>query len=204
MPLEATMVVIDNSEYMRNGDYVPTRFDAQADAVSAAVQAKLDANAENTVGLLTCAGTGCARDPRARRPYVTSDTHSSAEVLVTHTKELGQILSAVHGARAKLGGAADLSTALAVAQLALKHRQNKMLRQRVLLFAGSPLPAGADERALARLARRLKKNNVAVDVVAFGDALEDAPRAALAAFVEAVNSSDNSCASAPSSSSLLT
>jgi 26S proteasome regulatory subunit N10 len=60
MPLEATMVVIDNSEFMRNGDYQPTRFDAQADAVSTVVQTKLDANAENTVGVLTMAGNGCA------------------------------------------------------------------------------------------------------------------------------------------------
>jgi 26S proteasome regulatory subunit N10 len=61
MPLEATMLILDNSEYMRNGDYTPSRFDAQADAVNTVVQAKLDANAENTVGILTMAGNGCAR-----------------------------------------------------------------------------------------------------------------------------------------------
>ena len=34
------MVCMDNSEWMRNGDYVPTRFQAQADAVNLICGAK--------------------------------------------------------------------------------------------------------------------------------------------------------------------
>lgn len=59
MPLEATMMVIDNSEYMRNGDYHPTRFEAQADAVNTVFRTKIDSNPENTVGIMTMAGKGC-------------------------------------------------------------------------------------------------------------------------------------------------
>ena len=59
MPLEATMVLIDNSEYMRNGDYLPTRLDAQADAVNIIAQTKIDSNPENTIGIMTMAGKGC-------------------------------------------------------------------------------------------------------------------------------------------------
>jgi 26S proteasome regulatory subunit N10 len=33
MGLEAVMIVVDNSESSRNGDYTPTRFEAQSDAV---------------------------------------------------------------------------------------------------------------------------------------------------------------------------
>lgn len=58
MPLEATMMIIDNSEYMRNGDYQPTRFHAQSDAVTTVFQTKIDSNPENTVGLMTMAGKG--------------------------------------------------------------------------------------------------------------------------------------------------
>lgn len=58
MPLEAVMIVIDNSEYMRNGDYPPTRYDAQADAVNIAFQTKTDSNPENSVGIMTMAGKG--------------------------------------------------------------------------------------------------------------------------------------------------
>ena len=46
-----------------------------------------------------------------------------------------------------------------------------------------------DEAALVKLAKKLKKNNVAVDVVNFGEA--DANVAKLDAFVQAVNSGDN-------------
>lgn len=63
---------LDNSEYMRcvrlrlssswtaaddrNGDYTPTRFQAQAQAVSAVFSAKTDSNPESAVGLMTMAG----------------------------------------------------------------------------------------------------------------------------------------------------
>ena len=60
MPLEATIIIVDNSEYMRNGDYHPDRFRAQADAVTTLFQTKVDSNPENTVGFMTMAGKGCA------------------------------------------------------------------------------------------------------------------------------------------------
>ena len=116
------------------------------------------------------------------------------EVLVTHTRELGQIIQGVHDARAKMGGSADLQTAINVAQLALKHRQNKNLRQRIVVFVGSPLEGqSADERNMIKLAKKLKKNNVAVDVIAFGDGIEEGEGSILRTFVDNANSSDNSC-----------
>jgi 26S proteasome regulatory subunit N10 len=119
-------------------------------------------------------------------------------VLVTHTKELGQILAAVHQTSTNLGRTASIPTAIAIAQLALKHRQNKTLRQRVVVFVGSPLEDSSPdaERALVRLAKKLKKNNVALDVIAFGDGIEEAGEgghSVLRTFVETASSSDNSC-----------
>jgi len=61
------MLIIDNSEYMRNGDYQPTRFEAQSDAVNVVFQTKIDSNPENTVGIMTMAGKGYVSnisDPR--------------------------------------------------------------------------------------------------------------------------------------------
>jgi 26S proteasome regulatory subunit N10 len=52
MPLAATMIVLDNSEYMRNGNYQPTRFGALADAVTTVFQNEIDSNPENTVGVI--------------------------------------------------------------------------------------------------------------------------------------------------------
>ncbi|CAL1701904.1 unnamed protein product [Somion occarium] len=174
MPLEATMIIIDNSEFMRNGDYQPSRFDSQSDAVNTIFQTKIDSNPENFAGVMTMAG-------------------KTPEVLVTYTKDVGQILQAIHTASSKIGGAADIPTAIAVAQLALKHRQNKNLRQRIVVFAASPLEGqGADERNMIKLAKKLKKNNVAVDVIAFGDGIEEGEHSILKSFVENANSSDNS------------
>ncbi|KAJ6544179.1 hypothetical protein B0H19DRAFT_999809 [Mycena capillaripes] len=177
MPLEATMMIIDNSEYMRNGDYQPTRFDAQSDAVTTVVQTKIDSNPENTVGIMTMAGKG-------------------PEVLVTHTKDIGQILQAIHTTSSKIGGEIDIPTAIAIAQLALKHRSNKNLRQRIIVFVASPLDGpAADEKGMVKLAKKLKKNNVAIDVVCYGDGIEEPMedgRTVLKAFVDSASSSDNS------------
>lgn len=49
MSLEATVVCVDNSEWTRNGDFAPTRWQAQADAVNLLAGAKTQANPENTV-----------------------------------------------------------------------------------------------------------------------------------------------------------
>lgn len=120
----------------------------------------------------------------------------SPEVLVTHTREIGQIHAALHSSSSRIGGSASIPTAIAIAQLALKHRQNKNLRQRVVLFVGSPIEEAAGEGgapALIKLAKKLKKNNVAVDVIAFGDAVEGPGQETMRAFVEAANSGDNSC-----------
>ena len=47
---------IDNSDYMRNGDFVPSRIQAQQDAVGMVCHAKTRANPENNCGLITSAG----------------------------------------------------------------------------------------------------------------------------------------------------
>lgn len=99
----------------------------------------------------------------------------------------------MHQAQSKVVGSADFATALNVAQLALKHRQNKNLRQRIVVFLGSPLNGvAADDKHLARLAKKLKKNNIAVDVVCFGDGIEEGEGNLLKGFVGGATSGENS------------
>jgi 26S proteasome regulatory subunit N10 len=123
-------------------------------------------------------------------------TKHSPEVLVTHTKDLGHIIHGVHAAAGKIGGCIDVQTAIAVAQLALKHRENKNLRQRIIVFIASPLDGpGADEQSMVKLAKKLKKNNVAVDIVSYGDGIQEVDadgKTILKSFVDNVTSSDNS------------
>ncbi|PWN51130.1 hypothetical protein IE53DRAFT_368322 [Violaceomyces palustris] len=167
MVLEATMLVLDNSEWMRNGDYTPSRWEAQSDAVNIIFDAKTGSNPESMVGLMTMGG-------------------KSPEVLATLTQDIGKVLTALHST--KIGGTSDISTGINVAQLALKHRQNKNQRQRVIVFVGSPI--SEPEASLVRLGKKLKKNNVAVDVISFGEDEENQEK--LSKFIEAVNSGENS------------
>lgn len=52
---------LDNSEWMRNGDYIPSRLEAQHDAANLLCGTKTQSNPESTVGVLTMAGKRCAR-----------------------------------------------------------------------------------------------------------------------------------------------
>ena len=54
-----------------------------------------------------------------------------------------------------------------MAHLALKHRQNKHQRMRIVLFVGSPVHT--DKNKLAAVGKKLRKCNVAVDIVSFGE-----------------------------------
>jgi 26S proteasome regulatory subunit N10 len=40
MTLEATIVILDNTEYARNGDHLPTRYEAQTETIAAIISAK--------------------------------------------------------------------------------------------------------------------------------------------------------------------
>ncbi|CAI5732634.1 unnamed protein product [Peronospora destructor] len=167
MPLEATMICLDNSEWMRNGDYIPSRLEAQHDAANLLCGTKTQANPESTVGVLAMAG-------------------KSIQVLASPTDDMGTLLSAIH--RVEIGGAMKLANAIQVAQLALKHRRNKTGGQRVVVFIGSPIEE--DEKQLTKIGKLLKKNNIAVDVVSLGEL--EANAAKLQAFVDAASSTSNS------------
>ncbi|XP_050366042.1 26S proteasome non-ATPase regulatory subunit 4 homolog [Argentina anserina] len=168
MVLEATMICVDNSEWMRNGDYSPSRFQAQADAVSLICGAKTQANPENTVGVLTMAGKG-------------------VRVLATPTSDLGRILACMHGL--EMGGEMNIASAIQIAQLALKHRQNKNQQQRIIVFAGSPVKY--EKKVLEMIGKKLKKNSVALDIVDFGEEGDGKPEK-LEALLSAVNNNDSS------------
>ncbi|KAL1407296.1 proteasome regulatory particle base subunit rpn10 [Vanrija albida] len=179
MPLESCMLVLDNSEYMRNGDYTPTRFQAQSQAVSTVFSSKTDSNPESAVGLMTMAG-------------------KSPSLLVTPTNDIGKLLSALN--KASIGGVSDLITSIQVAQLALKHRENKNQRQRVVVFVGSPIDDTKEE--LVKLGKRLRKNNVLIDIVTFGDE-GMANDEKLGALVEAAGDGESHLVSVPPGPHLL-
>ncbi|XP_015364535.1 PREDICTED: 26S proteasome non-ATPase regulatory subunit 4 [Diuraphis noxia] len=163
MVLESTMICVDNSDYMRNGDFVPTRLQAQQDAVNLVCLSKTRANPENNVGLLTLA---------------------NVRVLATLTADVGRILSKLH--QVQPNGVINFPTGIRIAHLALKHRQGKNHKMRIIAFIGSPV--GLDEKEIIKLAKRLKKEKVNVDVVSFGEEAENSD--VLTAFVNTLNGKD--------------
>lgn len=92
-----TLFSLDNSEYMRNSDFSPSRFEAQEDACNLISGKKTRDNVENVVGLMTTAGrNGC-------------------EVLVSLSQDPGKLLTAMH--KIKLGGEADLVRSIQIARV---------------------------------------------------------------------------------------
>ncbi|ORY60146.1 26S proteasome regulatory subunit-like protein [Pseudomassariella vexata] len=170
MPLEAVMLVVDNSESSRNGDYAPNRFDAQADAINIIFDHITNSNPESSVGLMSMGGKG-------------------PEVLSTLTTERGKLLEGLHRTKKKISGTSHLATGIQIASLALKHRQNKSQRQRIVVFICSPV--ADEEKELVSLAKKMKKGNVQIDFVLFGDLDDEAVENKLRAFNEAVKSADN-------------
>lgn len=167
MPLEAVMICVDNSDYARNGDYTPTRFDSQTDACNLVCGAKTQQHVENAVGILTTAG-------------------DRIEVMITPSTDLGKILAELP--KIKLGGNADLTRGIQTAQLSLKHRQNKNQKQRIIAFVSSPVTAG--DKELETLGKNLKKNNVSLDLISIGEVEENTAK--LEKLLNAVNSNDSS------------
>jgi 26S proteasome regulatory subunit N10 len=56
MPLEATMICMDNSEWNRNGDFYPSRWYSQVDAANIIAEAKTQQNPESSVGVMSMGG----------------------------------------------------------------------------------------------------------------------------------------------------
>ncbi|XP_046658880.1 26S proteasome non-ATPase regulatory subunit 4-like isoform X2 [Homalodisca vitripennis] len=163
MVLESTMICVDNSDYMRNGDFLPTRLQAQLDAVNIVCHSKTRSNPENNVGLLTLA---------------------NVEVLATLTSDTGRVISKLHQVQPE--GNINLLTGIRIAHLALKHRQGKNHKMRIVAFVGSPVET--EEKELVKLAKRLKKEKVNVDVVSFGEEIVNTEL--LTSFVNALNGKD--------------
>jgi 26S proteasome regulatory subunit N10 len=158
---------MDNSDWTRNGDYHPSRWDSQADAANLIAENKCEKNPENSIGIVSMAG-------------------KRVEVHVTLTNDLSRILNAVKDI--KLSQECDFLTALNISVLTLRHRQNKNQKQRIILFVGSPIKHKVEE--MVQIGKKLKKYNIATDIISFGHVEENRPL--LEGFLNAINNANNS------------
>lgn len=177
MPLESCMILLDNSQYMRNGDYIPNRLGAQQDAANLLIRHKTQSNPESTVGVIAMNG-GCFT--------------AGVELLVSPTDDVGKLMSALNDVPIRGSGAlvsnVDVPASVQVASLALKHRRNKNGQQRIVIFIGSPL-THVEKKALVKAGKALKKNNVAIDVVSMGESEGNEEK--LKDLVDAVNGNND-------------
>lgn len=177
------MILLDNSQYMMNGDYIPTRLSAQTDAANLLVTHKTQSNPESTVGIIAMSGG----------IHSSGENADGVELLVSPTDDMGKILTALHfipvsGRGDSTISGVDIAASVQVASLALKHRRNKNGQQRIVIFVGSPL-THVESRALIKAGKTLKKNNVAIDVVAIGELEENESK--LNELVDAANGNND-------------
>ena len=167
MVLEATIICIDNSDWTRNGDYFPSRFQTQIEAANLIIENRCESNPENSLGIMTMAG-------------------KRVEMMATLTNDESRLLGAM--SNIPLNGECDITSALSIAILCLKHRINKNQKQRIILFVGSPV--NSKQENLIQIGKKLKKYNVAVDIISFGNVDEN--RELLNTLLKEVNNSNNS------------
>jgi 26S proteasome regulatory subunit N10 len=124
---------------------------------------------------------------------------NTPEILTTLTTDIGKVLDGLH--RTKIKGSSHFVTGINVAALALKHRQNKSQKQRIVMFNCSPIEE--DEKNLVKLAKKMKKSGISIDIIAFGELSDDTTRK-LQAFSDNVQSAEGSyLATIPPSANLL-
>ncbi|ORC86641.1 proteasome regulatory non-ATPase subunit [Trypanosoma theileri] len=164
---EACFLCLDSTEFTRNGDQFPNRFLAMQEAANLLVNAKIQMNAENTVGFLSLGGNACT-------------------VFETLTQDVDRVMASLTKIRIS-GKQCHFSKGLQIACLALSHRTNPRAERRIVAFIGTPLTETDEE--LDILARKLRKDDVSVDVVGIG-VESNVPR--LAAFVEKLSKRGNS------------
>merc|ERR1712212_771837 len=92
-------------------------------------------------------------------------TLADLAVLVTLTTDTGKIMGKLH----QVTPAADMRfiSGIKIAHLCLKHRQGKNHKTRIVAFVGSPIEC--DEKEMMKLAKKLKKEKVNIDIVNFGE-----------------------------------
>ena len=107
-------------------------------------------------------------------------------VLSTLTTDSGKVLAKLSGVAPK--GDLQLLSGIKIAHLALKHRLGKNHKTRIVLFVGSPVEV--EEKELVKIAKKLKKEKVSVDIVSFGE--DDFNKDVLQKFIETINGRDGS------------
>lgn len=135
-------MLLDNSDFSRDGDAYPSRLGAQLECATFIARKLNNENQANSFGVMTTAGQSC-------------------EILLTPSTEPESLFASF--SKISIGGRSDICRAIQVAMLVMKHRTNKNQNQKILLFVGSKVHT--EESKLAILAKDLRRNNIMIDIV---------------------------------------
>jgi 26S proteasome regulatory subunit N10 len=136
------------------------------DAANIITGAKLQSNPENTIGFLTMGGSHCI-------------VHEALN------GDVDRMLASL--SRVKTEGSLHLVEGLRIGSLALAHRANTKGEKRLIAFVASPITV--PQETLTKLAKKLRKDEIAIDIVSIGG---EENVGLLTAFIDAVNKNGNS------------
>lgn len=167
MVKQRVVLCLDNTEFMRNGDYAPTRFAAQ------------QKTAEHLVGKIV------RSHPESLCSIMTMSNPTIEKSLSSNRQALQATLTQV----SIRGESIDMIKSLKIAQLALKKRGEESTgEKRVILFVASPI--GHKREDLMKVAKIYRRYNISVDIINFGELA--ANQEILESFVSEVDSDNSS------------
>ncbi len=88
-----------------------------------------------------------------------------------------------------LGGESDFVSSFHIGMLALKNRQNKNQKPRIIMFVGSPVRHSIEE--LLAIGKKVRDNTISVNIISYGNVDENKEK--LEKFINYVNRDNNSC-----------
>lgn len=145
-----TVILLDNSARAIDGDFYPSRLEAQMVATERLARYLFSLHQDTRVAI----GTIGSQEFGIRLSF-TSDIKRITAAL----KSIGH------------GGGVDIVKGVRSAFLALRHSQNITGPKRILLFVGSPNEVTGEEAA--SLAREAAEKDIVIDVVVFGQELHN-------------------------------
>merc|ERR1719499_2875692 len=169
---EACFILVDCSSYCRNGDFRGSRWTTMKNAVDLICTRKMESNVENSVGLISMKYSG----PEISL-HLTEERRWNSTLAKTDLS---------HGR-----GSIEIHEAIRKARLALKHKRNPKQGKKIIVIVCSPITT--EPRTLTRMAKDLKKNGLAMDIICFGVPEEEETNTVtkLRDMIEACKSGDN-------------
>lgn len=143
------MIIIDNTMYMQNQDYMPNRYVLQTEIITSIINKMLSSEFENAVGIVPIA--------QFSPNYLVTPTHSRKNIL--------RFMSNL-----KLDHNHALFRAFELAHISNVHRN--MAKKHILAFIGSPVDVECDDtlRKCIDKVQEAVEAGFVVDIVFFGEA----------------------------------